>query len=299
MRSFDEPTARQRDVGRGMNRPLAIVRGGGELGSAVGRALALGGMRVLVLDRPLPGALRLGVAFAAAAVAPDGRAVVEGVTAVRTGSLGEIEAAWARGDVALMVEDAPAELHPAVLVDARMRGLSEPLTRLDEAPLVVGIGPGFEAGRDVHWVVESNRGPRLGLAIDEGRAETHTGVPGEVLGQREARILRAPRAGRFVRSLELGAFVEVGDTVAAVEGEPVLARLAGMVRGLKLTGVEVGAGHKVGDVDPRRQRALLRQMTDKAQAVARGVLGVVVGAGLLPATALERVENPTKVESCF
>ena len=57
-----------------------------------------------------------------------------------------------------------------------------------------------------------------------------------------------------------------------MDGEAVRARLGGMIRGLKLTGVEVGAGHKVGDVDPRCDLSLLDRMTDKARAVGHGVL---------------------------
>jgi xanthine dehydrogenase accessory factor len=164
-----------------------------------------------------------------------------------------------------------------------MRSLTEPMARLDEARLVIGVGPGFVAGRDVHVVIESNRGPRLGEPITSGAAEAYTGVPGDVLGLREERLLRAPRAGRLTRVRELGDFVEAGEVVATVEGEPVVARIAGMVRGLKLDGVPVGARHKVGDVDPRRDRALLAKMTDKARAVSLGAVRAALTSGVLSA----------------
>jgi xanthine dehydrogenase accessory factor len=263
---------------------LAMIRGGGELGTGIGRAFALAGLRVIVLDRPLPTALRLRVAFAAAAV--EGRVEVEGVTAVHCRARGEVEAALARGEVAVWT-GAPGELGfaPDVLVDARMRSLTAPMARLGEAAVVIGVGPGIEAGRDAHFVVESNRGPRLGAVIRAGQAEPYTGVPGDVLGLREPRILRAPRAGTLERVRALGDLVEAGDVVATVRGEPVRARLAGVVRGLKLTGVEVGEGHKVGDVDPRRDPALCDVMTDKAKAVGRGSLRALVEAGVLAAAA--------------
>jgi xanthine dehydrogenase accessory factor len=141
-------------------------------------------------------------------------------------------------------------------------------------------------------VIESNRGPRLGEVITAGRAEDHTGVPGEVLGYREQRVLRAPREGSFVRVLSPGDFVDEGDVVGQVEGVPVRARLRGMVRGLKLTGVAVGSGHKVGDVDPRRDRGLLAVMTDKALAVGRGAVSAAVMAGLLTANAAPDGSRP-------
>ncbi|MCC6528398.1 MAG: hypothetical protein IT373_37480, partial [Polyangiaceae bacterium] len=164
-------------------------------------------------------------------------------------------------------------------------------------------GPGFVCGRDAHYVLESNRGPSLGRVLSEGSAETHTGVPGEVAGHREDRLLRAPCAGAFTRTRELGDFVEPGDTVGTVAGRAVVARLAGMIRGLKLSGVEVGAGHKVGDVDPRRDRALLGLMTDKAIAVGRGAVDALRLAGLAPAlhpkeelAGLVPVEHPKEEE---
>ena len=52
-------------------------------------------------------------------------------------------------------------LRPDVLVDGRMakRNLG---TRMNDAPLVIGLGPGLAAGVDVHAVVETQRGPDLG-----------------------------------------------------------------------------------------------------------------------------------------
>ncbi|MBW2523514.1 MAG: EF2563 family selenium-dependent molybdenum hydroxylase system protein [Deltaproteobacteria bacterium] len=263
-----------------MSAPLVLIRGGGELGTGVGHALARAGAQVVVLDRPLPSALRLGVCFASAAL--EGRVTVAGVTAVHCDEPGAVSTELAAGHVALFTGDEVAlALRPDALVDARMRRLTEPLSRRDEAPVVVGIGPGFEAGGDVDYVVESNRGPHLGQVVREGAAEAHTGIPGDVEGRREERILRSPAKGRLERVLGLGDFVEQGDVAAYVDGAPVRARLRGMIRGLKLTGVAVGAGHKVGDVDPRRDRELLRTMTDKAQAVGRGAVEALRLAALL------------------
>lgn len=255
---------------------IALVRGGGDLGTGVAHALRARGLRVVVVDRPLPTALRLSVAFAAAAVVPEGRVEVEGVEAVLCRDPADVHAAWAAGRVALWTGDEAAlGLAPDVLVDARMRALTEPSTRRTDAPIVIGIGPGFVAGVDAHAVVESNRGPALGRVLLTGAAEPHTGVPGAVAGFKRERLLLAPCEGTFVRERALGDFVEQGDVVGRVGDAPVQSTLAGMIRGLKLTGVRVGTGHKVGDVDPRRDRALLREMTDKARAVGRGVVAAL------------------------
>jgi xanthine dehydrogenase accessory factor len=256
------------------------------MGTGAGHALVRAGLRLLVLEQPLPGALRWGVAFAAAVV--EGQVTVEGVEAVLCPEPHAFAPLWGRGAAAVWTGADPLDpLEPAVLIDARMRQLSSPRISIARAPLVLGIGPGFEAGVDVHVVVESNRGPRLGALVRAGRAEAHTGVPGLVEGHRDERVLRAPVSGILRRRRELGDFVEVGEVVAEVDGQPVVARLGGMIRGLKLTGVRVGQGHKVGDVDPRRDRRLLTTMTDKARAVGRGVLEAVREAGMLPSEAAE------------
>lgn len=261
---------------------LVVVRGAGELGTGIAHALARTGARVLLLDRPLPRALRLGVAFALAAVQE--RAVVEGVEAVLCRSRSEVEAAWAAGRMPLWTQaESLLELRPDVLVDARMRQLTEPQPLRGAATVTVGIGPGFVAGEDADFVVESNRGPALGRLLERGSAEPYTGRPGFVAGFREERVLRAPCAGPFQRVRELGDVVVAGEVVGEVHGEPVRARLGGIVRGLKLSGVLVGAGHKVGDVDPRADRALLTTMTDKARAVGAGVVQALERAGLLTA----------------
>ncbi|MCA8922367.1 MAG: EF2563 family selenium-dependent molybdenum hydroxylase system protein [Planctomycetes bacterium] len=258
----------------------ALVRGGGDLGTGVAHRLHRAGWRVLVVDRPRPTALRLGVAFATAALTSDRCWSVEGVSARCCEGTAATLRAWEAGCVAL-VHALPAA-RPTVWVDVRMRGLDDPDLGLERAQLVVAVGPGYRAGEHAHVLVESNRGPRLGARIHEGSCEAHTGVPGEVLGERQRRLLRAPCSGTLTRRLALGALVVAGDVVAEVDGQPVRAQLTGMLRGLKLSGLPVERGRKVGDVDPRCDPELLFEMTDKARSVGAGVAAAVAEAGLEP-----------------
>lgn len=50
---------------------------------------------------------------------------------------------------------------PEVVIDAVMakRNIG---TCITDAPLVIGIGPGFTAGEDCHFVIETKRGHDLG-----------------------------------------------------------------------------------------------------------------------------------------
>jgi xanthine dehydrogenase accessory factor len=215
-----------------------------------------------------------------------GAVEVEGVPG-RCVPLDQLEAALAAGGhVPVAVDpsaDALARLAPAVLVDARMAKANLGSYR-EQAGLVLALGPGFVAGKDVHAVVETQRGPDLGRVIWSGAAEPDTSVPSPVLGHGEARVLRAPAAGRFRGLCRIGAVVAAGTPVGEVAGEQVVARLAGLLRGLLADGVGVPAGTKVGDVDPRGRAVDPSRISDKARAVAAGTLEAV-WLGLRPSRA--------------
>ena len=149
-------------------------------------------------------------------------------------------------------------------------------TRMDQAPLVVALGPGFEAGRDCHAVVETNRGHWLGRVYWQGSAEPDTGTPGVVAGHGAERVLRAPVAGTVRALAEIGQQVDAGQVVAEVERVPVRAPFPGVVRGLIADGTQVPAGLKIGDIDPRGKREHCFTVSDKALAVGGGVLEAVL-----------------------
>jgi xanthine dehydrogenase accessory factor len=163
-----------------------------------------------------------------------------------------------------------AALKPDVVIDAILAKRNLGTTR-QEAPLTVGVGPGFTAPRDVHVVVESNRGHNLGRLIHEGAAEPHTGIPGSTMGYTFERVLRSPRAGRVRHEREIGDAVKEGDTVLYVDDIPVAAKIDGMLRGL-IREIYVEGNEKVADIDPRGQKEYCYTITDKARAIGGGVL---------------------------
>ena len=272
---------------------LVVLRGGGDLGTGVAHRLVRAGYRVVVLESAAPRAVRRRVAFAEAVFA--GQVTVEGVTA-RKVDANEARAVLAgrreppgRGNggapyVPVVVDPDGAcieDLKPAVVVDARMakRNLG---TRRDDAPLTVALGPGFEAGRDVDLVVETKRGHSLGSVIEEGGALPNTGVPGRVGGATVRRLLRSPSDGEFLSSRSIGDIVVEGDEVASVAGQPVVAAVGGIVRGLIADGLTVRGGEKVGDVDPRGSEIDPGAISDKARAVGGAVLEALLSRGALP-----------------
>jgi len=263
-----------------------LIRGAGDLATGVAHRLYRAGFEVYMTELPEPLAVRRTVAFAECVFR--GRWCVEEVWAARVDTAEEaLRLVGAEPGVIPVIVDPEGRsrlvLEPAVLVDARMAKRNLGTTR-EDARVVVGLGPGFTAGEDVHAVVETARGHHLGRVIYRGRAQEDTGVPGEVAGFTHERVLRAPAAGILRTLVDLGDRVQVGQPVGRVvaagaiaeeEGVPVRAAIAGVVRGLLRDGAPVRAGQKIGDVDPRMDPSAIWYISDKARAVAGGVLEAV------------------------
>jgi xanthine dehydrogenase accessory factor len=260
------------------NQWAVIVRGGGDLASGVAYRLVKAGFPVLILELAQPLVIRRAVAFASAVF--EGAITVDGITARRIKSLNEIGPVLDQREIAVMVDEAGTSLpafRPAAVVDARMAKRNLGTTRLD-APLVIGLGPGFEAGHDCHAVIETNRGHDLGRVLWEGSAEPDTGSPGVVQGRTGERVLRAPVDGYVVPLAAIGDRLSAGQVVATLNGEVVAAPFEGVLRGLVHSSVWVPAGLKIGDVDPRAVRRHCFTISDKSLAIGGGVLEAILSA---------------------
>jgi xanthine dehydrogenase accessory factor len=167
------------------------------------------------------------------------------------------------------------EIQPYIVVDAILakRNIG---TRINWAPIVIGLGPGFTAGLDVHAVVETKRGHYLGRVYYEGRALPDTGIPGEVGGASVDRIVRSSGEGRFMPAKKIGDKVIKDEILGYVEGIPVKSPLQGVLRGLINPNVTVKEGMKIGDVDPRDVEQHCWSISDKARAIGGGVLEAIL-----------------------
>ncbi len=252
---------------------LAIVRGGGDLATGVIYRLWRSGFRVISLETCAPLVVRRTVSAASAVFS--GSCVIDGMPVRKISSA---EEAFFNDGVSVLADpdgDSIASLRPDLLVDAIMAKRNTGTT-IDMAPLVIGIGPGFTAKVDVHYVVETKRGHYLGRLISEGGAIPNTGIPGMEMGYTTERLLRAPADGYLIPLAEIGDHVEAGDVVGTVGKKEVQAQIRGMLRGLIHPAVCVTEGLKIGDIDPRDVRAYCFSITDKALAIAGGVLEAVL-----------------------
>ena len=295
---------------------LIICRGAGDLATGIIHRLHRAGHRVIALETDYPAAIRRQVSFCEAVY--DGSAAVEGVTARLVPALTDaetdtetysgindtpaahivsekwdssaIEAVLEAGEVPLLIDpkgESIALLKPDVVVDAIIakKNLG---TTIDMAPLVIGVGPGFTAGQDVHLVIESMRGHNLARIITDGMAQPNTGVPGNIAGFTSERVIHAPAAGYIHDVRKIGDIVQKGDEIARIypdkesydntlsEYVPVNATITGIIRGLIREGYYFREGFKIADIDPRESELTnCFTISDKARSIAGSVLEAV------------------------
>ena len=295
---------------------LIICRGAGDLATGIIHRLHRAGHRVIALETDYPAAIRRQVSFCEAVY--DGSAAVEGVTARLVPALADaetdtetysgindtpaahivsekwdssaIEAVLEAGEVPLLIDpkgESIALLKPDVVVDAIIakKNLG---TTINMAPLVIGVGPGFTAGQDVHLVIESMRGHNLARIITDGMAQPNTGVPGNIAGFTSERVIHAPAAGYIHDVRKIGDIVQKGDEIARIypdkesydnalsEYVPVNATITGIIRGLIREGYYFSEGFKIADIDPRESELTnCFTISDKARSIAGSVLEAV------------------------
>ncbi len=256
---------------------VVLVRGVGDVGSAVAHALFMHGFPVLIHDVPAPLTTRRGMAFADAMF--DGHATLADVRAERCDSLDAIDALLAAQRAvpvtSLPFEQVVAHTRPRVLVDARMRKRVVPEPQRGMAPLTIGLGPSFVAGGNVDLAVETEWGERLGAVIESGATAPLRGDPRPIAGHVRDRFVYAWRSGRFVPLARIGDRVDAGATLARLGDEAVRAPLAGYVRGLVGPGVKVSAGTRIAEIDPRLEAPQVTGIAGRPRRIAESVVAAI------------------------
>ncbi len=283
MSAADPEAAGPEAAGPGAAGPeLTVVRGGGDLATGIVWRLTRARWPVVVTELAEPLSVRRTVSVSSAVGC--GSFTVEGMRAEQAATPAEALDLARRGTVAVLVCDGLPDFcalpgGPAsercVVVDARMakRNID---TSMTDAALVVGVGPGFTAGRDCHAVIETKRGHRLGRCLWSGAAAANTSVPGAVEDKAAERVLRAPADGTVAWTVDIADAVTAGQPLGSVGASEVTAPFDGVVRGLIAAGLAVQAGAKIGDVDPRGDASQCSEISDKSLAVGGGVVEAVL-----------------------
>ncbi len=248
-----------------------LIKGAGDLASGIAYVLRKHGHEIIMTDLQVPLAVRRMVSFSRAIYEKEVQ--IEGVTAVFVCSYAQAKEVLAKGEIAVFVDEKAAirtAYQPDVVIDAIMAKKNTG-TSISDAPIVIGIGPGFCAEKDCHFVIETMRGHSLGNVIAQGSALPNTGIPGEVGGFTRERLLQASADGIMEPLVQIGDIVEKGDIVAKTGGVPVYAKMAGIVRGMLQYGVKVTCGLKIGDIDARKVKAYCYTFSDKSLCIGEGV----------------------------
>ena len=260
-----------------------VVRGGGDLASGVIHRLYRSGYHVLILEGRKPSAIRRRVAFCEAVY--DDETAVEGVVSQLISDMTRCEEVWKAGKIPIMTDEsgeAIKKMKPDAVIDAILAKKNLGTTK-DMAPLTIGLGPGFEAGKDVDYVVETQRGHNLGRIITKGSAALNTGIPGIIAGYGKERVIHSPAAGVIHNLSQIADLVEKDQVIAMVGETPVYASLTGVLRGIIKEGYEVPKGMKIADIDPRKeQKKNCDTISDKARCIAGSVLEILLTEGVLP-----------------
>lgn len=259
---------------------LILIKGAGDIATGIAVRLKNAGIQVVMTEIAIPTTVRRSVAFSRAVY--EGSAVVENITAKLVLDFAQIPAVLQQDEIPVLIDprcEVLKSIHFDAVVDSILakKNLSTDPT---QAPMVIGVGPGFSVPQDCHCVIETQRGHDLGRCIYQGCAAKNTGIPGEIGGYTVERLLRAPCDGIFHPILAIGDAVKSGQIVAMVDDQPVTAQIDGIVRGLLQDNVPVKTGMKSGDIDPRGCYEHCFTVSDKARAVGGGVLEAILHLGL-------------------
>ncbi len=261
--------------------PLILLRGGGDLASGVALRLHRLGYQIVIIELEKPLAVRRTVSFSEAIY--EGVQTIEGTTA-RLVSPDQLQVTLEAGEIPIMSDPNANILRNEFLIsprstfviDARLLK-AEPELLGANVPLHIGLGPGFNAGDNCHAVIETRRGHTLGRVYWSGSAQADSGQPdGD-----PRRVLRAKNNGTLIGIAAIGDHIKEGHLVAEIrsaDGEKtkIISEIDGVLRGIIRPGIQVAEGMKIGDIDPRNDRSACFLVSDKALAVAGGVMEAVL-----------------------
>jgi len=255
---------------------VIIIKGAGDLATGVAHKLFRSGFPIIMTEIEKPTCVRRKVSFANCIY--EGEWEVEGVIAKNAKNYEDVLKIINQNKIPVIIDKECSikdHIKPLALVDAILAKNNTGTTK-EDGYVVIGLGPGFEAGVDVDVVIETNRGHNLGRIIFEGCAEPNTGIPGAIDGYTVDRVLRAPATGIIQNCKQIGEIVKKEEVIALIGEAKVKAAIDGLLKGLIYDQSEVEKGMKIGDIDPRINLKTVKTISEKARCIAGGVLEAIM-----------------------
>lgn len=274
IRLFPGPTA------RADRRPLAAILGTNEIASAVAVHLHRAGHAAVLADDPQRPVIRRAMAFHDSLYGET--AVVEGVAGIAVESLLDVLRVTAEGNGVAVTRLGLVDLLPlapfAAVIDARMLKHAVIPDLRGLAAITIGLGPGFAVGLNCDAAIETRPG-EVGRVGRAGVTAAADGRPALLGGYGRERFVRSETGGRWRTAHAIGSRVFRGMTIGHLDGRAVATPLDGVIRGLVRDGLEVPAGVKLLEIDPRnRFQARWTGIDDRGAAIAEATAEVVVAA---------------------
>jgi len=251
-----------------------LIRGAGEMASAVAVVLHRVGLSVIMTELSIPLAIRRTVAFSDTIL--DGTTQVEGIQSVRADYDSYLEI-LNDGKIPILQDSIEIikNIKPKFYIDARLlKHMVEDRRLL--AQCTIGLGPGFMVGKNCNVIIETMRGHNLGRVIWQGSASPNTGVPGKLGGESAKRVIYSPGTGNIEWFVDFGEIVEQNQVLGKIGEIEIKSHISGIVRGLISPKVNTVIGMKIADVDPRGKEVDYNTVSDKARCVGRGVLEAIM-----------------------
>jgi len=261
-------------------RPVAIVVGADDAGSAVAVALHRAGFATVLCDDIDPPWARRGMSFTNAWYF--GNAELDGEAAICCSNVKSIAPVLRRDNLIAATpwswHGIALALEPVAIVrsrSTRRRDGSPFKARAPEGALTIGIGGDYVSEEDFDVVVASgHEGVGSVISVDEARG-CGTGTANLVCTADRGQIVRAAKAGRFATNRRIGDHVRLGQIVGAIGDSDVAAPIDGVLRGLSARGAAVFEGAIIVEVDPRGDPALCFGIDEHAWRIARSVVSAL------------------------
>jgi xanthine dehydrogenase accessory factor len=258
---------------RKLSELIVVIRGGGEVGSAIANILTRCHFRVCITEIASPLSLRRGVCYSEAVYETEKN--IDGIKAERTLlSLETIYKVWRNERIPIVVD---AELtvkpliKPDVLINALMLG-RQTSTKMADAPLVIGIGPGFTVGTDVHLVIDTNIGENLGNVVIEGEVENTENEP----DLPSSHMLKAEDTGVFTTSRNIGDTVLSGDIIGQLNEIPLISPAGGVVRGILRNETKVLNNTELVEIDSVNDSSTSFLISKEMRIIGGGVVEAIL-----------------------